>query len=83
MKATSVAMSASTSRSSSLTTADLDNDDMTDAPSSRTSSSKPQQQRAHKSKEVKDYVCHVQECAKAFARRSDLIRHNRIHTNER
>jgi len=36
-----------------------------------------------KSKVAKNFVCTQRGCRKAFARRSDLVRHNRIHTNER
>lgn len=42
-----------------------------------TGSSKPRKVKA------KDFICQFDDCGKAFARRSDLVRHHRIHTNER
>jgi len=39
--------------------------------------------REGKNKGPKNFVCTFGRCRKAFARKSDLVRHQRIHTNER
>ncbi len=39
--------------------------------------------RGGKNKGPKNFVCSYGPCRKAFARKSDLVRHQRIHTNER
>jgi hypothetical protein len=39
--------------------------------------------RGGKNKGPKNFLCTFGRCRKAFARKSDLVRHQRIHTNER